>query len=602
MPEGRSPEAEAPMDRRARATKASGQEQESGYGSKSTLGSVSRSDARRPPQRESLSELNGVDLVVAESLKTCLVAYSSRVPSHRIWALALPKHRMAAASRDTVADEISRIAKRFGGLLTDSDLARESIERVVQDRRPRIAIFPPIALDRVCPKCGDHTVADGGTPADLDPTVGQLVTWRALGERLRASGRICIPFSYLAARLLGISGPWEPTDRRTWEGAPVQEITLGPPLSMAPHWSAHKQEQAARAVLDATVSAVRHRPVRSVLVAGYDLKFAVDLAERLHRRSDLNVTVDEWPAVSRGGEHSEALADEAQSIFAEWARPSAVWYSQRKRPDQLLVVRLHRFELDAPYPYSIVADNVDAMVYIAPLFGKRIRDELSWPVEKLVYIPNYVDIDWLERPKLPDARFALGFVGIERSIKRFDLALDLLASVRQEDQRFCLFVRSVLPWNNRSTWSDANEREFAEWCQERIDWDPLLRGAVHFDAPGRDMARWYRKVGHIVSSSDAEGVHTSVAEGMASGAVPVIRPWPGADDIYGKEWIYHSLDLAAAAVIESVDELQWMERSARARAEIRRSHDPRLVEAAWADLLHGDVKLARRHFADYTLV
>jgi hypothetical protein len=89
---------------------------------------------------------------------------------------------------------------------------------------------------------------------------------------------------------------------------------------------------------------------------------------------------------------------------------------------------------------------------------------------------------------------------------------------------------------------------------------------------------------------------------MASGAVPVIRPWPGADDIYGKEWIYHSLDHAAAAVIESVDELQWMERSARARAEIRRSHDPRLVEAAWADLLHGDVELAGRHFADYTLV
>jgi hypothetical protein len=35
-------------------------------------------------------------------------------------------------------------------------------------------------------------------------------------------------------------------------------------------------------------------------------------------------------------------------------------------------------------------------------------------------------------------------------------------------------------------------------------------------------------------------------------------------------------------------------------AEIRRSHDPELVVAAWADLLHGDVDRARSYFAEYS--
>jgi glycosyltransferase involved in cell wall biosynthesis len=341
------------------------------------------------------------------------------------------------------------------------------------------------------------------------------------------------------------------------------------------------------------------RATVTALVAGFDLRFAEELVERLGNRTDLAVTVDPWPELGRGGAQTEALLDRAGSIFAEWARTSAVWYSRRKRPDQFLVVRLHRFELDAPYPRQIAMENVDAVVYIAPLFGRRIRDELGWPQHKLVYIPNFLDVDWLDRPKLADARFALGFVGIEWSRKRLDLALDLLAALRRQEHRFHLVVRSVMPWQNAYAWAEAAERDYVAWCFDRIERDPLLRDAVVFDPPGRDIARWFRRIGHVLSTSDAEGSHTALSEGMASGAVPVVRPWPGAAELYDKEWIHASTADAAAAVLANVDAAAWADRAGRARAEVRRSHDPAAVVAAWADLLHRDVAAARAHFAEY---
>jgi glycosyltransferase involved in cell wall biosynthesis len=172
--------------------------------------------------------------------------------------------------------------------------------------------------------------------------------------------------------------------------------------------------------------------------------------------------------------------------------------------------------------------------------------------------------------------------------------------VRRADRRFTLVVRSKMPWRNRLAWADPAQRAFTGECFARIDQDPLLRDAVIFDPAGRDMARWFRRVGHVLSTSDVEGCHTAVAEGMASGAVPVVRPWPGAAEVYDPRWVYDGLDPAAEAVLAGADADHWRVRASEAQAEIRRSHDPAAVVAAWADLLHGDIERARAYFAAYT--
>jgi glycosyltransferase involved in cell wall biosynthesis len=436
-----------------------------------------------------------------------------------------------------------------------------------------------MATDRSCPGCACPVPDDPGTDGAGPAAPALLRAWRRTGRR--------------AAPAATARSAWceVPGDAASGDAAPGE-----------PGWTAAAQRAAALRLLQAGSGQPLPcaRPIQKVLVAGFDLRFAADLADRLGWRPDLDVTLDEWPTRTAGSPDSAARLAAADVVFAEWARPNAVWLARHRRPEQRLIVRLHRFELDTRYARELPADAVDAMVYIAPLFGRRIRDELGWPVERLVYIPNFLDVDWLDRPKLPDARFTLGFVGMEFARKRFDLALDLLAAVRREEPRFTLAVRSAMPWTNPYAWRRAAEREYVGGCLRRIEEDPLLRTAVTFHPPGRDMARWYRRIGLILSTSDNEGCHTSVAEGMAGAAVPVVRSWPGAAEVYDKEWVHGSVAQAAAAVLRCADPDRWQRLGAEAREEIRRTHDPVAVVGAWADLLHGDVAAARAAFARYS--
>jgi len=550
-----------------------------------------------PEPKPPLPGLADSAIVIAESADGAEAARASGIPRHRLWGFALPATRLDATASEE-AREIVRLASTVGGILTDSDRAREAIERATSTTRPLVLIYPPLAIDRTCPQCTEPLTAQADQP-DIAASPAQLIEWRAVVEQLRGVGPGEGPYSFVAARVPGRTS-WKPLSKPYWKvGATTTPVRL-PGSADSPDWSSSAQKHAAQAMLkDVIARKGGARAPRGAVVSGYDLKFILELVDRLNRRADLEITIDEWPMLSRAAEESEARVYGAQSILAEWARPSAVLLSQRKRADQFLVVRLHRFEIDTRYPHDIAIENVDAVVYIAPLMGRRIRDELGWPTTKLIYIPNFISLDWLERPKLSEARFGLGLVGMLPMLKRFDLALDLLSTVRKEDPRFKLFVRSALPWQNQYVWADAEQREYFAWCFERMEQDPLLRGAVVLDPPGRDMARWYRRVGHILSASDLEGGHTAVAEGMASGAVPVIRPWAGAREIYGEEWLMESIDEAATGVLRSVDAELWAERSAQAKSEVRRTHDPLAIEGAWADLLHCDVEVARSYFAQY---
>lgn len=513
----------------------------------------------RAVRQPRLPSLYGPGLVVAESLAVARAALAAGVPGGRIWVLAVPPQRLNAEETSGYAAEVADLASRIHGFLTDSESSRDSLERAAAHARPVVELFPPLAGDRECPRCG--IVGGPDAPAVLS-----------------------------GAEVVG------PIALLTWNQDGTTDLDHEAEASAA---TAEDQVRAARRVLAAALPTRSDRAERNVLVSGFDLKFIRELSARLNNRSDLAMNLDTWPSLGHRSPQTDRLLAGADTVVAEWARPSAVWLSRNKRPGQLLIVRLHRYELDAHYPRDIDMSNVDAVVYVSPPIRRRIIDELGWPAEKLVYIPNHVDVDWLDRPKFPDARFTIGMVGIEFQNKRFDLALDILSEVRRRDPRFVLRVRTALPWSNKYAWARPTEREYVNRCLRRIEEDPQLRTAVVFDQPGRDMARWYRGVGHVLSLSDIESFHMSAAEGMASGAVPVIRPWPGANEIYGKEWIQPSVEAAADFILADADETVWCERASRAQAEIRASVDPAAAVQAWADLLHGDIAAARQRFSSF---
>jgi len=145
-------------------------------------------------------------------------------------------------------------------------------------------------------------------------------------------------------------------------------------------------------------------------------------------------------------------------VICEWCGPNAIWYSENKRPGSRLIVRLHRFELYARYPYRVKIRAVDQVVTVDKYYAELTAERTGWPTRKIVALPNTVEAGQLDRPKLDGARFNLGLVGIVPSRKRVDLALDVLEELRRDDERYMLYVKSGMPWDHWWIWQKPEER------------------------------------------------------------------------------------------------------------------------------------------------
>jgi glycosyltransferase involved in cell wall biosynthesis len=323
-----------------------------------------------------------------------------------------------------------------------------------------------------------------------------------------------------------------------------------------------------------------------VAVAGHDLKFFTPLLEYLRQQPGLEVRTDHWISL---GEHDEAasqrIADWADVVICEWCGPNAIWYSENKRKGSRLIVRLHRFEVFARYPYRVDIKAVDQVVCVDKYYAQLTAEKTGWPSKKIVTLPNTVEVAQLDRPKLDGARFSLGMVGIVPSRKRLDLTLDVLEELRRDDERYMLYVKSGMPWDHWWIWQKPEERGHYAAALHRIQRSPLLRGAVVFDESGRDVPAWLRRVGFVLSTSDDESFHVAPVEGMVSGAVPVIRHWPGAETVYDSRWIHDSTADMAAAIAALGTEEQWRAAAELAKAQAIEAFESRKVFATWYRLL-----------------
>ncbi|OIJ64779.1 glycosyltransferase [Streptomyces mangrovisoli] len=361
----------------------------------------------------------------------------------------------------------------------------------------------------------------------------------------------------------------------------------------AAHYTLERAAARWRAQLDRALPpapaavARRTRPLR-VGVAGHDLKFLTRLLDHFRSLPGLDVRVDAWSALARhDAAESRELADWADVVVVEWCGPAAVWYSRHKRPGSRLVIRLHRFELDAEWPRQVDIDAVDQVICVSPYYRRRALASTGWPESKVVVVPNWVDADQLDRPKAPGARFRLGMIGIAPSRKRLDLGLDVLERLRARDRRWQLSVKSKPPWEYWWIWNKPEERAHYDDVLRRMQTSPLLEGAVVFDSFGPDVAGWLRRVGHVLSTSDDESFHLAPAEGMASAAVPALLPWPGADEIYDRRWIHDDPAAIAESIAELDDEKRWREAGELARTQVRDSFALDKVARTWTELLVG---------------
>jgi glycosyltransferase involved in cell wall biosynthesis len=323
-----------------------------------------------------------------------------------------------------------------------------------------------------------------------------------------------------------------------------------------------------------------------VVVAGHDLKFMRGIADLLAAQPDIDVRIDEWSALAVHDEQvSRDLLAWADVIVCEWAGPNAVWYSARKQAHQRLIIRLHRFELDAPWIRDVDPSSIERVVCVNNHYRQRVVTETDVAAEAVIVIPNAVDRDTFDRPKAPGAARVLGMLGIVPFRKRPDRALDILRALNAERPGFLLSLKSGMPWEHSWIWRRPQERVAYRALFDEIAQDPALRGAVVVEGHGGDVPAWLQRTGWVLSLSEDESFHLAPAEGMAAGSVPVLMDWPGATDVYNAHYVHASESSIVEHILTVTAEGTWESRSAEARADFPDDYDLPAVAEQWARLL-----------------
>lgn len=300
-----------------------------------------------------------------------------------------------------------------------------------------------------------------------------------------------------------------------------------------------------------------------MVIAGPDLKFIIPALPALEQH--YQVCIDEWLSHDEHDQlRSEKLLSWAEIIFCEWMLGNAVWYSERKKPEQRLVVRLHRFELTKEYGLDVETENVDRFVVIAPALVDELQITFGIPRTRIAYVPNFIPINDYDRGTDPSRVFNLAMVGFVPKLKGLHRALELLAELRKYDKRYTLSLYGKHPSEYPWVMSNPEEVAYFEYCNQIVRENNLI-DAVHFGG-WIDTKKVLSNVGFVLSLSDVEGSHVAATEGFASGAISLILHWPGALFLYPKNFIFRTLDEICCYILDKSDQ-QVYEREQKIGAE-----------------------------------
>jgi len=103
-----------------------------------------------------------------------------------------------------------------------------------------------------------------------------------------------------------------------------------------------------------------------------------------------------------------------------------------------------------------------------------------------------------------------------------------------------LFIKGKMPSEYSWLWGQDEEREYYEGIFSKIETSSWKDSIIFEEFGSIDV--FLKKIGFVISMSDFETFHLAPGEGMASGAIPVIRNWAGSELVYPNEYIFESTD------------------------------------------------------------
>jgi len=250
---------------------------------------------------------------------------------------------------------------------------------------------------------------------------------------------------------------------------------------------------------------------------------------------DNDVRVIERPTPERIREMC-AWADLA---WFEWCDELLVTAS--KMPKQCpIVCRLHSYEAFTDLPSQVDWSRVDQLIFVNDSVRDLFERQVTCDTPRIV-IPNGVDLDRFTIPQPKRYGKKIASVGYINYKKNPTLLLYCFKKIHQYDPQFSLHIAG-----------EFQDSRIQIYFEDFLKKNPL---PVHFDGWVDDMPNWYADKDFVISTSLFESFHYSIAEGMASGLMPLIHHWLGAENLYPEEFLFSDPDdcLTLVQRLEEVD-------------------------------------------------
>jgi glycosyltransferase involved in cell wall biosynthesis/spore maturation protein CgeB len=286
----------------------------------------------------------------------------------------------------------------------------------------------------------------------------------------------------------------------------------------------------------------------TILIAGHDLKFAMPIVE-VFEEMGIRVLVDKWDNHNKfDAEKSRSLLEKVDAVWCEWALGNIEWYSRAIKSGMPLFVRYHLQERNYEYLTNSNQKAISNIAFVCQHYETNAREigQIDDTTPTSV-IPNTMNIRGKYNRK--NDNYSIGFVGMVPARKRLDLALDLLEELLQHDSRYTLKVVGKNPEEYGWLMKRDDEREYYQNIRSRLESNPLLKSRVEFLGFVDNIREFYSSVGHVISTSDFESYHLTLADGPLHGAAAHSLRWDGADDIYTKSWLNETISEIANSII-----------------------------------------------------
>ena len=92
------------------------------------------------------------------------------------------------------------------------------------------------------------------------------------------------------------------------------------------------------------------------------------------------------------------------------------------------------------------------------------------------------------------------------------------------------------------------EMQFYSKIYEKIESDPQLKEKVKFLGFVEDIDAFYSSVGHVISTSDFESFHLTLADGPKFGCAAHTLNWDGSNGIYTSLWLNKDINSMAEKI------------------------------------------------------